>query len=308
MSKTTSTLFFITLFGCLYLYQYLQHSAVYPQTDTDVDVDVKQEIRLNSNESGYYQCTEEESKTYPHHCHLMDIVATDPEKSSKELHDFAKRAGFVLNGFQKHTPMTIAEAEADDVSSESRNLFRATDKKDPLSTSASASASTSSSQLPSVLAHGMGDSCFNGGMKSITSKVSTMTNSYATCIPTGDNQHDDTINGYFLSMDASIEIFANKVKADPKLQNGFNAVGFSQGNNVIRGYIARHNDPPVNTFISVNGVNGGVGAVPYCMPPAKVGVEGEEESLSSLHSSKICNALMEIMSNRAYSDCKFFFI
>ena len=103
----------------------------------------------------------------------------------------------------------------------------------------------------------MGDSCFNSGMISITSRVSQITGTYATCIPTGDNKHEDTINGYFLNMDASIEVFAQKIRNDDKLKNGFNAAGFSQGNNIIRGYIARYNDPPVVNFISVNGVNAG---------------------------------------------------
>ncbi len=103
----------------------------------------------------------------------------------------------------------------------------------------------------------MGDSCFNSGMISLTARVSQTTGTYATCIPTGDNLHEDTINGYFLNMDASIEVFAQKVRSDGNLKNGFNALGFSQGNNVIRGYIARHNDPPVVNFISVNGVNAG---------------------------------------------------
>ncbi len=92
-------------------------------------------------------------------------------------------------------------------------------------------------------------------------------------------------------MDASIDIFATKVKNDPKLKDGFNAVGFSQGNNLIRGYIARYNNPPVKTFLSINGVNAGVGAVPYCMTPQS----------SYRKSSKICNALMEVASHRAYS-------
>jgi palmitoyl-protein thioesterase len=82
---------------------------------------------------------------------------------------------------------------------------------------------------------------------------------YGTCVPTGDTQHEDTINGYFLDMNSSVERFSEKVKADSKLADGFYAIGLSQGNNVIRGYIAKHNDPPVKRFISINGVNAGVG-------------------------------------------------
>jgi palmitoyl-protein thioesterase len=90
----------------------------------------------------------------------------------------------------------------------------------------------------------------------------------------------------------NVDIFAERVRSDPKLADGFNAIGFSQGNNIIRGYIAKYNDPPVKTFISVNGVNGGISAVPFCIPSPS----------SSLLSSRICDSLMEIASHRAYSD------
>ena len=42
---------------------------------------------------------------------------------------------------------------------------------------------------------------------------------------------------------------------DPKLANGFNAFGLSQGNNLIRGYIQKYNDPPCHTFMSICGIN-----------------------------------------------------
>ena len=92
-------------------------------------------------------------------------------------------------------------------------------------------------------------------------------------------------------MDANVDAFAENIAQDTRLSNGFHAIGFSQGNNVIRGYITRFNDPPVHTFLSVNGVNGGVGAVPRCIPT------GGGHSLGG-----ICDLLLEQASKRAYSD------
>lgn len=152
-------------------------------------------------------------------------------------------------------------------------------------------ASPSQLKLPVVFSHGMGDSCFNDGMLGVVKAVSEMLGGeYVVCIPTGDSQTEDTKNGYFLSMDANVDIFAAKIAQDSQLQNGFHAIGFSQGNNVIRGYIARYNTPVVNTFISVNGVNAGIGAVPYCRP-----------ELQGLHFS-MCELLMEQASHRAYTE------
>ncbi|CAK9056733.1 Palmitoyl-protein thioesterase 1 (PPT-1) (Palmitoyl-protein hydrolase 1) [Durusdinium trenchii] len=89
--------------------------------------------------------------------------------------------------------------------------------------------------------------------------------------------------------DGEVDQFARVVKADPKLQSGFNAaawtadgvvtegsetgdlispsgtkVGFSQGNTVIRGYIHKYNNPPVKTFLSMHGVLMGVNGLPQC--------------------------------------------
>merc|ERR1711990_488156 len=55
-------------------------------------------------------------------------------------------------------------------------------------------------KYPTVTAHGMGDSCFNEGMKEITQLIGKQTSQYATCVPTG-NRLTDTINGFFMTMD-----------------------------------------------------------------------------------------------------------
>ena len=86
----------------------------------------------------------------------------------------------------------------------------------------------------------------------------------------GDTLSKDTNNGFFMTMDDNVDEWAKRIKADPKLANGFNAVGFSQGNNVIRGYMAKYNDPPVHTFLSICGINAGVGAFPQCSPDIPV--------------------------------------
>merc|ERR1712216_254817 len=144
------------------------------------------------------------------------------------------------------------------------------------------------SALPTVTGHGMGDSCWEPGFKSVTKAIGSRTGSYAVCIPTGGNIVTDTINGYLMSMDRSVDVFAAKIKADPKLQGGFNAIGFSQGNSLIRGYIQKYNDPPVNSFISVHGTVMGVAAFPGCFENGKpLGL--------------ICKALAETLGDLAYN-------
>lgn len=135
------------------------------------------------------------------------------------------------------------------------------------------SVSSSDNTLPLVFLHGMGDSCFNNGMKSITEDAGEYLGVYSVCIPTGDTRGEDTINGFLMSMDENVDVFAEKVKADPLLSKGFNCIGLSQGNNICRGYIQRYNDvgPTVNTHLSIHGPIVGVAALPHCYPDGKHG-------------------------------------
>jgi len=134
-----------------------------------------------------------------------------------------------------------------------------------------AAASAAPTKYPTVTGHGMGDSCSNSGMQDITKIISQETNQYAVCIPTGDTKMKDTNNGFFMTMNKNVDVFAAKIRADPKLANGFNCVGFSQGNSLCRGYIHRYNEPPVINFLSVHGTVSGVAGFPHCNPTGLLG-------------------------------------
>jgi len=146
--------------------------------------------------------------------------------------------------------------------------------------------------LPTVVGHGMGDSCFNPGMQSITRAIGKRTGSYARCIPTAGNFLTDTIDGFLKNMDDSIDYWAEKIKADEKLKDGFNCIGFSQGNSQCRGYIERYNGmegyPVVKNFISVHGTVMGVGAFPGCFQ------QGKPLGL-------LCKAFAEVLGDLAYN-------
>eukprot|EP01064_Diplonema_japonicum_P033581 TRINITY_DN6658_c0_g1_i1.p1 TRINITY_DN6658_c0_g1~~TRINITY_DN6658_c0_g1_i1.p1 ORF type:complete len:328 (+),score=133.34 TRINITY_DN6658_c0_g1_i1:51-986(+) len=141
-------------------------------------------------------------------------------------------------------------------------------------------------RLPTVTAHGMGDSCFNRGFKQLTEAVANTTGSYAVCIPGAPNEPEDTLSGFFVNMNENVKIFAKKVKEDPKLAGGFNAIGLSQGNSVIRGYIQKYNDPPVKTWLSVHGTVMGVAGFPNCNPAGLL--------------APVCDQLDEKLGDEAY--------
>lgn len=103
---------------------------------------------------------------------------------------------------------------------------------------------------PVVLWHGMGDSCCNplsmGSIKSMIEK--NVTGIYVKSLEIGDSvEHvtqkfskfklsnyvifykKDILNGFFLNVNDQITMACNIIAQDPKLANGYNAVGFSQG-------------------------------------------------------------------------------
>jgi len=130
--------------------------------------------------------------------------------------------------------------------------------------------------MPTAVAHGMGDSCFNPGMKDITEQIGTTLGTYSVCIPTGSTQGSDTNNGFFMTMNENVDVFAAAVLKDPKLANGFNCVAFSQGNSICRGYIQKYNGvgsyPVVSNWLSVHGTVSGVAGFPNCNPDGLLGI------------------------------------
>jgi len=126
----------------------------------------------------------------------------------------------------------------------------------------SVNTSTSTNYRPVVLMHGLGDSGANPGMQSLAQSVSAKyPGMYATAIQVADG-----MDSFFTLMGDQVDQFAAAVRKDPKLAKGFNAVGLSQGNLVVRGYIQKYNDPPVFNFVSICGPHEGVGTCPSSVP------------------------------------------
>jgi len=120
--------------------------------------------------------------------------------------------------------------------------------------------------VPVVLWHGMGDTCcFPFSMGSIKRLIEhQLPGVYVHSIMVGDNIIQDEIHGFLGSVNDQIAEVAEKLKADPKLSRGFNAVGFSQGGQFLRGYVEMYNTPKVFNLISLGGQHQGVFGIPNC--------------------------------------------
>eukprot|EP01031_Cornospumella_fuschlensis_P036657 gene36657-44466_t len=120
--------------------------------------------------------------------------------------------------------------------------------------------------MPVVQMHGMGDWANDPfGMVPLAKDISAyLGGAYVLNVQIGANSIADILNGFLMNLDDQVDYFANVVRSDSQLANGFNAIGYSQGNLVIRGYIERYNSPPVLNFISMHGPLAGVSGFPGC--------------------------------------------
>ena len=140
--------------------------------------------------------------------------------------------------------------------------------------------------LPVVIWHGMGDSCCNplsmGAIKSIIEK--NVPGVYVHSLMIGDNILEDTANGFFMNVNSQIKQACDKIAKDPKLSGGYNAIGFSQGGQFLRGVAQRCPKPAMKNLISVGGQQQGVYGIPHCF--------GDNITL--------CDAVRKLLNHGAY--------
>jgi len=120
---------------------------------------------------------------------------------------------------------------------------------------------------PIVLWHGMGDSCCNPfSMGSISKYLEKkIPGVYVHSLMIGDNVVEDTENGFFMNINSQIELACQRIQADPNLQEGYHAVGFSQGGLFFRGLAQRCPLPKIKNLVSIGGPQQGVYGLPKCL-------------------------------------------
>jgi len=127
-------------------------------------------------------------------------------------------------------------------------------------------ASVHSTPTPLVIWHGMGDCCCNplsmGSIKSFVEKK--VPGIYVRSLMIGPNVEADTENGFFMNVNSQVEEVCAKLKNDSKLQNGYHAMGFSQGGQFLRAVAQRCPNPPMLNLVSVGGQHQGVYGLPHC--------------------------------------------
>lgn len=119
--------------------------------------------------------------------------------------------------------------------------------------------------LPVVLWHGMGDTCcFPFSMGAVKDALLKSGIPYVHSIMIGNSIIEDEYHGFFGNMNDIVQQVCEQLKKDPRLQGGFNAIGFSQGGQFMRAYVQRCNSPPVRNLISFGGQHFGISDIPDC--------------------------------------------
>lgn len=119
---------------------------------------------------------------------------------------------------------------------------------------------------PTVLWHGMGDSCCDPrSMGAVQKEIEkSVPGIYVHSIAIGATTKEDQMAGFFGNFNDQLKTVCETLKNDTKLQGGFNAVGFSQGGQFLRAYVERCNDPPIKNLITFGGQHMGVSDIPDC--------------------------------------------
>lgn len=124
---------------------------------------------------------------------------------------------------------------------------------------------------PVVFWHGMGDTAFgsiNIDRMALERKFPNIT---VLSIQIGGNVVEDELGGYFINVNHQIEQVCDALLNNEviKRHQAFNAIGFSQGSQFLRGLIQRcpfrENNIRVKNFISLGGQHQGVYGLPNCI-------------------------------------------
>ncbi|XP_041069351.1 palmitoyl-protein thioesterase 1-like isoform X1 [Carcharodon carcharias] len=139
---------------------------------------------------------------------------------------------------------------------------------------------------PVVIWHGMGDSCCKGlTLKHIKLVEETVPGCYVLSLKIGKNVTEEIGNSYIMNVNDQVEQACNILSKDKKLQNGYNAMGFSQGGQFMRAVAQRCPSPAMMNLITFGAQHQGVYGLPHC--------PGE--------SSHICNWIRKMLNLGAYN-------
>lgn len=116
---------------------------------------------------------------------------------------------------------------------------------------------------PLVLWHGLGDSCHSEGMDRITQVLQdTLPGVHVHLVCLDEDEGRDADAGLLGDVVEQVAAACRQLAEDPKLANGFNALGFSQGGVFLRGVVEMCTAVQVRTLVTFGSPHLGVADLP----------------------------------------------
>ncbi|KAL4214552.1 alpha/beta-hydrolase [Rhizopus microsporus] len=121
---------------------------------------------------------------------------------------------------------------------------------------------------PVVIWHGMGDTCCSedsmGRMTVLLHKY-LGNDTFVHSVRLAESADEDRKASYFGQINLQVDNVCQELATIPELQNGYNAIGFSQGGLLLRTLLQRCNLPRMHRLITFGSPHGGVSDIPNCM-------------------------------------------
>jgi len=123
----------------------------------------------------------------------------------------------------------------------------------------------------------------------------SLTGVFVLSISTGKNEASDVWSSYFGDVNAQVADVCEQIRSTPELQDGYNAVGFSQGGQFLRAVVQRcqHTGPQAHILITLGSQHQGIMNAPGC---ENVG----DMTAGSVGGQAACKAMQAMLSKGAY--------
>lgn len=119
--------------------------------------------------------------------------------------------------------------------------------------------------IPIVLWHGLGDEYNSVPMQRVIDIIQeTLPEVYTHSVWLDKDGGKDQKKSFFGNASEEVEFVCQQLANITELQNGFNAIGFSQGGLFLRAYVERCNNPPIKTLVTFGSPHNGIADLPPC--------------------------------------------
>jgi palmitoyl-protein thioesterase len=152
----------------------------------------------------------------------------------------------------------------------------------------------------------MGDSSQSDGMMAVKSEIEDIyPDIFVHSVQIGDSENKDRIASFYDDLNRQVDEICEQLGSIEELKDGFDAVGFSQGGQILRAYVQRCNSPPVRNLITIGAQHQGVMDLPGCgsdVPMPDSQVSKALQLSEAANGEQECSWWQKMIKKSVYSD------